>query len=80
MVQRVQARLGGIAELLNYGGNLQLVKSVLASVPIFFMCFFDAPVTIKDLVVKYMRHCIWRNKTIEVQAIGSALVAWKKDV
>jgi hypothetical protein len=46
-VQRTQARLGGISDFLNYGGELQLVKSVLSSMPIFFMCCFDVPVTIK---------------------------------
>jgi hypothetical protein len=37
MIQRVQSRLGGLADFLNYGGKLQLVKSVLSSLPIFFM-------------------------------------------
>jgi hypothetical protein len=78
IVQRAQSRLGGMADFLNYGGKLQLVKSVLASMPVFFMCCFDVPVTIKEQVVKYMRHCLWRKKKNEVQANGSALVAWKK--
>jgi hypothetical protein len=66
IVQRTQARLGGIADFLNYGGKLQLVKSVLASMPIFFMCCFDVPVAIKEQVVKYMRHCLWRKKNSDV--------------
>jgi hypothetical protein len=78
MVQRVQRRLCGIANFLNYGGKLLMVKSVLASLPIFFMCCLDIPVTIKEQVQKYMRHCLWRKKTDDVQARGSALVAWKK--
>jgi hypothetical protein len=78
ILQRTQARLGGIADFLNYGGKLQLVKSVLSSMPIFFMCCFDVPVSIKEQVVKYMRHFLWRKKHTEVQAKGSALVAWKK--
>jgi hypothetical protein len=78
IVQRVQSRLGGIADFLNYGGKLQMVKSVLASFPIFFMCCLDVPVTIKEQVIKYMRHCLWRKRTADVQAKGSALVSWKK--
>jgi hypothetical protein len=42
------------------------------------MCCFDVPVAIKEQVVKYMRHCLWREKNNDVQANGSALVAWKK--
>jgi hypothetical protein len=78
IIQRVQSRLGGIADFLNYGGKLQLVKSVLSSLPIFFMGCFDVPITIKDQVVKYMRHCLWRKKNGDVQARGSALISWKK--
>jgi hypothetical protein len=78
MVQRVQRILCGIADFMNYGGKLLMVKSVLASLPIFFMCCLDVPVTIKEHVQKYMRHCLWRKKTNDVQAGGSALVAWKK--
>jgi hypothetical protein len=55
-----------------------MVKSVLASLPIFFMCCLDVPVTIKEQVIKYMRHCLWRKRTADVQAKGSALVSWKK--
>jgi retron-type reverse transcriptase len=78
MIQRVQHRLGGISDFLNYGGKLQLVKSVLSSLPIFFMCCFDVPITVKEQVIKYMRHCLWRKKNGDVQAKGSALISWKK--
>jgi mannosylglycoprotein endo-beta-mannosidase len=78
MVQRVQKRLEGIADFLNYGGKLQMVNSVLASLPIFYMSCFDVPVTIKDQVIKYMRHCLWRKRNAEVQAKGSALISWNK--
>jgi hypothetical protein len=78
MVSRVEKRLCGIADFLNYGGKLQLVKSVLASLPIFFMCCLDVPITIKDQVIKYMRQCMWRKKNNDVKARGNALVVWDK--
>jgi hypothetical protein len=52
MIQRVQTKLGGIADSLNYGGKLQLIKYVLSSLPIFFMCCFDIPITVKEQVIK----------------------------
>jgi hypothetical protein len=64
MVQRVQHKLCGIADFLNYGGKIEMVKSVLSSLPMFYMDFLDIPVTIKDQVIKYMRHCLWRGKGI----------------
>jgi hypothetical protein len=78
MVSRVDRRLCGIADFLNYGGKLELVKSVLSSLPIFFMCYLEIPVTILEQMVKYMRHCLWRKKNQDVQARGNALISWDK--
>jgi hypothetical protein len=79
MVSRVERRLGGIADFLDYGGKLLMVKSVLSSLPIFFMCCLDIPVSVKEQLIKYMRHCLWRKKTGDVQSNGPALVAWEKN-
>jgi hypothetical protein len=78
MVGKVQKRLGGIANFLNYGGKLELVKSVLISMSIFQMCCLDIHITITEQIAKYMRHCLWRKKDSDVQAKGTALIAWKK--
>ena len=53
IVTRVEKRLCGITDFLNYGGKLQMVKSVMTSLPIFFMCTLDVPHSIKEQVVKY---------------------------
>jgi hypothetical protein len=64
---------------LDYGGKLRMVKSVLSSLPIFFIACLDILVSIKDQLEKYMRYCLWRNKNNEVQAKGLALIAWTKN-
>jgi hypothetical protein len=76
MVQRVEKRLCGIVDFLDYGGKLLMVKSVLASLPISYMACLDIPVTIKEQIVKYMRHYLWRKRNTEVQSRGPALIAW----
>jgi hypothetical protein len=78
IVSRVERRLGGIANFLDYGGKLLMVKSVLTFLPIFFMSCLDIPVSIKNQCIKFMRHCLWRKKRNEVQSNGPALVAWDK--
>jgi hypothetical protein len=78
IVQRVERRLNGTADFLDYGGKLLMVKSVLSSLLIFFMCCLDIPVSIKKQIVRYMRHCLWRKKNNDVQSGGPALVAWEK--
>jgi hypothetical protein len=78
IVQRVEIRLCGIANFLDYGGKLLMVKSVLSSLPISFMACLEVPVTMKDQIEKYMRYCLWRKKNNEVQSKGSALISWSK--
>jgi hypothetical protein len=78
VVQRVEKRLCGIVDFLDYGEKLLMVKSVLASLPISFMACLDIPITIKDQLVKYIRYCLWRKKNTEVQSRGPALIAWEK--
>jgi hypothetical protein len=75
MVGKVQKRLRGIANLLNYGGKLELVKFVLTSMSTFQMCCLDIPITITEQIIKYMMHYLWRKKDSEVQAKGNALIA-----
>jgi hypothetical protein len=55
-----------------------MVKSVLSSLPMFYICCLGIPVTIKDQVIKYMRHCLWRKTNNDIQAHGKALVARNK--
>jgi hypothetical protein len=80
IVQRVEKRLCGIVDFLDYGGKLLMVKFILASLPISFMACLDIPVSIKDQLVKYMRYYLWRKKNTEVQSRGPALIAWEKIV
>jgi hypothetical protein len=63
-------------DILDYGEKLFMVKYVLASLPISFMTCLDISVTIKDQVIKYMRHCIWRKKNTKVHSRGPTLIAW----
>jgi hypothetical protein len=62
MVCKVERRLCGIANFLNYGGKLELVKSVLSSLPLFYISCLEIPVGITEHIIKYMRHCLWRKK------------------
>jgi hypothetical protein len=48
MVLRVERRLCSIVDFLTYGGKLTMVKSVLASLPIFYMSCLEIPVIIKE--------------------------------
>jgi retron-type reverse transcriptase len=47
LVNRIAKRLAGISTFMTQAGKLLLVKSVLASLSVFFMCCLDIPITIK---------------------------------
>jgi hypothetical protein len=78
MVCKVERKLCGITNFLNYGGKLEVVKFVLSSLPLFYMSCLEIPVGITEQIIKYMRHCPWRKKNQEVQACGNVLISWDK--
>jgi hypothetical protein len=78
MVQRVERRLRGIADFLEYGGKLLMVQSVLASLSISFMTCLDIPISFNNQVIKYMRHCLWRKKNNDVETTSPTLVSCEK--
>jgi hypothetical protein len=74
IVSKVAKLLVGLATFMTQAGKILLVKSVLASLPIFFMCCLDSPITIKKQIIKYLRHCLWTSPDLEDRR--PAMVAW----
>ena len=75
IVNRIAKRIAGIATFMTQAGKVLLVKSMLASLTVYFMCCLDIPITIKHQIIKYLRHCLWRSPDMEDRR--PALVAWK---
>jgi hypothetical protein len=50
-----------------------MVKSVLSSLPIFFMCCLDILVSIKKQIVKFMRHSFGEKRTMRYSQEGLPL-------
>ncbi|KAL4278435.1 hypothetical protein GQ457_03G038090 [Hibiscus cannabinus] len=60
IVERFEQKLAGWkSRCLSFGGKLALVKSVLASVPIYFISIFAIPATIKSLLSKLIARFLW---------------------
>jgi hypothetical protein len=60
LVIRVEWRLISTSIFLSPGGKLQMVNSVLSSLPTFYMCSIKIPVENVNRIEKYRRHCRWR--------------------
>ncbi|XVE71775.1 hypothetical protein DITRI_Ditri10aG0178800 [Diplodiscus trichospermus] len=44
---------------LNVGGRVVLIKSVLSSLPVYYMSLFEIPVTVKKILEKIQRKFLW---------------------
>lgn len=61
LICRVEKRLSASAQFLSYAGRLQLVKSVLSSLPTYYMCSLKLPVAVIEAIDKYRKDCLWRG-------------------
>jgi hypothetical protein len=59
LVHRVERRLISTSIFLSQGGKLQMVNSVLSSLPTYFICSIKIPVDILNQVDRYRWHCLW---------------------
>jgi hypothetical protein len=75
MALRIEKRLISTSLWLTQGGKLQLVNSVMSSLPTFYMCTIKLPISIIKQIDKYRRHCLWRGG--DLNAKKSPLAAWK---
>lgn len=76
IMNQMERRLTSISSMLTQAGKLQLVNSVLSSMPTYAMCTVQVPVTVLDYFDRGRRHCMWRNS--ESNGKNKPLVAWKK--
>ena len=75
LVTRVERRLVSTSIFLSQGGKLQMVNSVLSSLPTFYMCAIKIPCEVIKQIDKYRRHCLWRGS--DINAKKPPLAAWK---
>ena len=76
MLRRIENILIGCATLLSTGDRLTLIKSVFASMHVFFMCSLRTPKTVIKQINYYLGQCLWR-KYGSTQT-GSALISWEE--
>ena len=73
VVDRVERRLSASSSLLNQGARLQLLQSVLSSLPIYFLCSLCLPAGIIKQIERIMRQCLWRGNS---DTPRQSLAAW----
>jgi hypothetical protein len=76
LMNRAERQLTSTSSLLTYAGKLQLVNSVLSSLPTYTMCTVAVPIAVLEYYDRARRNCLWRKS--EINAKNKPLVAWKK--
>jgi hypothetical protein len=76
LMDRAEQQLTTISSLLTHAGRLQLVNSVLSSLPTYTMCSVMVPMEVHENFDRARRHCMWRKS--ESNARSKPLVAWRK--
>uniref|UniRef100_A0A251TIJ6 Putative reverse transcriptase domain-containing protein n=1 Tax=Helianthus annuus TaxID=4232 RepID=A0A251TIJ6_HELAN len=60
VIETIRSRLQSWkAKVLSIGGRLMLIKSVLASLPIYYLSLFRAPSSVLESIEKIMRKFLW---------------------
>mgnify|MGYP000863857686 FL=1 len=73
LVDCMERRLTASSWFLPQGSRLQLVNSVISSLPIFFLCSLSIPQGILKQLERIQRQCLWRKYG---QEKGNSLAAW----
>jgi hypothetical protein len=76
LMSQIERRLNASARFLNYGGRLELVNSVLASLTTYQMCSIKLQKTVIKYCERAMRHCLWAKKDDEGQVTCNSLASW----
>ena len=63
LVHRIERRLSATSCFLNQGSRLQLLQSVLTSMPIYFQCTLVIPTGILKQIERIQRQCLWRGNS-----------------
>jgi hypothetical protein len=76
LMNRVERQLTVISSMITQAGKLQLVNSILSSLPTYNMCSVTVPIAILEGVDRARKHCMWQNS--DCNAMSKPLVAWRK--
>jgi hypothetical protein len=66
--------MSATSQFLSYAGRLQLVNSVISSLPTYYMCSLNVPLTVIEIIDKHRENCLWRGKDFNRK--GYNLAAW----
>jgi hypothetical protein len=76
LICTIERKLSASSVFLQYSGRLQLINSVMSSLPTYLMCTLSLPKTVIETIDKFRKNCLWRGS--DINAKGYNLAAWDK--
>lgn len=58
LICRIERKISASSPFLSYAGRLELVNSVIYSLPTYFMCSLKLPVTVVEIINKHRKNCL----------------------
>jgi hypothetical protein len=74
LICRIERRVSTTSQFLSYAGRLQLVNSVISSLPTYYMCSLKLPLIVIEIIDKHRKNCLSRGKDFNRK--GYNLAAW----
>jgi hypothetical protein len=74
LICRIERRLSATSQFISYAGRLQLVNSVISSLPTYYMCSLKLPLTVIEIIDKHRKNFLWRGKDFNRKRYN--LAAW----
>jgi hypothetical protein len=76
IMSSIERKLSSVSFMLFQAGRLQLVNSVISSLPTYMMCTLEVPAAVLNYIDRARRHCLWRNSDCNDKT--KSLVTWNK--
>jgi len=74
LICRIERRMSASSQFLSQASRLQLVNSVMSSLPTYYMCSLKLPITVIEIIDKYRKNCLWRRNDFKNK--GYNLATW----
>lgn len=75
LICRIERRLFASSQFLSYASRLQLVNSIISSLPTYYMCSLKLPVIVIEIIDKHRKNCLWRGS--DYRRKGYNLATWE---
>jgi mannosylglycoprotein endo-beta-mannosidase len=76
LIFRTERMMSATSQFLSLAGRLQLVNSIISSLPTYYMCSLKLPITVIEIIYKHRKNCLWRGNEFRKKGYNLLLGIW----